>query len=256
MLAFGAARSTVASDNALNSLVTELCRQLTVKRQVRIRITREPLGPAVIGVFRPTILLPEVVLAKASMSQIEPIVAHELVHIRRRDNAVGLLQSIAQLLWWFHPMVWWANRTACAERERCCDEEVVACLGRGPEWYAQGLLDFLKLKRELRPLFAVSGISPYEVTRSRLEDIMRSGKTFHQRMPRRYWLVFLVAMLLLGPGRGLLLRGDAGGTGDAHESQAPAGNASATPAPKAKRLLCRRRIMGKGREVRLIQFKH
>ena len=224
-------RSTVASDNALNSLVTELCRQLAVKRQVRIRITREPLGPAVIGVFRPTILLPEVVLAKASMSQIEPIVAHELVHIRRRDNAVGLLQSIAQLLWWFHPMVWWANRTACAERERCCDEEVVACLGRGPEWYAQGLLNFLKLKRELRPLFAVSGISPYEVTRSRLEDIMRCGKTFHQRMPRRYWLVFLAAMLVLGPGRGLMLRGDAGGAGDADFSHAPTKNASATLAP-------------------------
>jgi uncharacterized protein (TIGR03067 family) len=188
----------------------------------------------VIGVFRPTLLLPEVLLAKASVRQIEPIVAHELVHVRRRDNAVGWLQSIAQLVWWFHPMVWWANRTASVERERCCDEEVVACLGCRPEWYAQGLLDFLKLKRELKPVSAVSGISPYEITRSRLEDIMSRGEMFHRRMPRRYWLVFLAAMFLLAPGRGLMLGGTAGAQGDAESSNALATSASGTPAPRAE----------------------
>ena len=59
------------------------------------------------------------------------------------DNLFGIMQSLAQMLWWFHPLVWLANRQANRAVERCCDEEVVAGLQCAPADYARCLLDVL-----------------------------------------------------------------------------------------------------------------
>ena len=51
---------------------------------------------------------------------------HEVAHVRRRDTWVACLQLAAQILWWFHPLVWWMNREISRQQERSCDKEVVA----------------------------------------------------------------------------------------------------------------------------------
>lgn len=81
-----------------------------------------------------------------------PILAHELLHIRRGDLWVGLLQTLAQAVWWSHPLMWWVNRLTTREAERCCDEEVLAELGCGPAAYAGELVDVLELKWKLKPV--------------------------------------------------------------------------------------------------------
>ena len=49
------------------------------------------------------ILLPVAVLTNLTPVQIEAILAHELAHIRRRDYAVNLLQTVAETLLFYHP---------------------------------------------------------------------------------------------------------------------------------------------------------
>src|SRR4029078_10203180 len=127
-------------------------------------VTESPFGPAAFGLFRPTVLLPGPLLCDLGPDQVELILDHELVHIRRWDALMSRLQLAVQVLWWFHPLVWWANREASRERERCCDEEVVAGLGCDPARYARSLLDVLERKRRLRPLFALPGMRPLEIT--------------------------------------------------------------------------------------------
>ena len=126
---------------------------------VRLLVTSRPLGPAVFGLLQPTVVLPQAVLKGKSSSEIEPIVAHELVHLRRGDVWVSGLQTIVQLLWWFHPLVWWANRQASRVCERCCDEAVVADLGYEPYDYARCLLDVMEQRHALRPVFAFPGLA-------------------------------------------------------------------------------------------------
>ena len=84
------------------------------------------------GLFRPVIVLPEVVVRGKRPEELTPLVAHELIHVRRGDLWLGLLQTTAQALWWFHPLVWLAARLSAREVERCCDEEVVGALGCDP----------------------------------------------------------------------------------------------------------------------------
>jgi beta-lactamase regulating signal transducer with metallopeptidase domain/thiol-disulfide isomerase/thioredoxin len=191
-------------DNAhVSMLVAELTARLGLRRAVRLAIVDDPIGPLTYGWLRPILVLP-VELASKPANELEPILAHELIHVRRGDAFVGLLQVVSQALWWFHPLVWLMNRGLCVERERCCDEEAIASLGYEPTQYGRGLLNVLELKRQSRLPAAVPGIRPFEVTRRRLEYLVSQSGMFRKRMPRRYWLGLLLALAIVLPGAGLI----------------------------------------------------
>jgi beta-lactamase regulating signal transducer with metallopeptidase domain/predicted esterase len=196
-------RSRIPAEERLTRAVAALSRRLGIRRAVRLWVTREPLGPLTFGWVRPTVVLPEALAAHRSTDELEPLLAHELVHVRRGDAFVGLLQAAVQGLWWFHPLIWWSNRRVAFERERCCDEEVVASLALEPGRYARSLLKVLELKRQLRGLTALPGARPFEITQRRLEHIMLRGGRFRSRMPYLYWPAMIVLALLLVPGAGL-----------------------------------------------------
>ena len=103
-------------------------------------------------------ILPLDLVRDKSPAELEPLLAHELIHIRRGDLWVGLLQTLAQILWWFHPLVAMASRVLSREAERCCDEAVIAHLGCEPAAYARSLIDVLALKKQLQPVPACPGV--------------------------------------------------------------------------------------------------
>jgi bla regulator protein blaR1 len=186
--------------------LAELAGRLNVSRRVRLIVTSRPIGPAVFGLFRPSILLPEPLLSGTPLEQVKLVLAHELIHVRRGDVFAGKLQLVAQLIWWFNPLIWWANREVCRERERCCDEEVVSGIGCKPAIYARTLLSILEQKGRLRSLVAIPGVRALEVTSLRLESIMRYTKNDHRRASSLSRLVFATGLVLFVPGTGLTLR--------------------------------------------------
>ncbi|HWY85484.1 MAG TPA: M56 family metallopeptidase [Gemmataceae bacterium] len=215
-------RTRAEVDPDLVSFTSGLARRLGIRGHVRIAVTASPHGPAAMGVLSPTILLPAA-LAGKSPGELEPMLAHELIHIRRGDNLFGVLQLFAQVLWWFHPLVWWVNRNASRAIERCCDEEVVASLGCAPAVYARSLLDVLELKQSLQAVYLAPGMRQAELTAQRLEDIMKRANGFHRRMPMWCWgiLAFTVALVL--PGKEIIY-----GPNQA-EAETPARHEDATP---------------------------
>jgi len=95
-------------------------------------------SPVVIGVFRPTIVLP--LAARAwSEDRLQAVLFHELSHIRRRDGLALLTAQAACALYWFQPLAWWALRALRRECELAADESVVAS-GVRPSNYAEHLL--------------------------------------------------------------------------------------------------------------------
>jgi beta-lactamase regulating signal transducer with metallopeptidase domain len=91
--------------------------------------------PGVFGVVRPVILLPDGILDFLKPPEMEAIVAHELCHIRRRDNLVTTIHIAVESLFWFHPLVWWVGARLMEEREQACDEHVLQT-GGDPHAYA------------------------------------------------------------------------------------------------------------------------
>lgn len=106
-----------------------LQQRLGITRKVQFFLSTTIDAPAVVGWFRPIILLPVTALTALSPEQLEAIIVHELAHIQRLDCFVNLFQIAAETLLFYHPAVWWVSRMIRAERENCCDDVAVAVCG-------------------------------------------------------------------------------------------------------------------------------
>jgi uncharacterized protein (TIGR03435 family) len=136
---------------------------------VRLLLSRSSMEPGMFGVVRPVLLWPAGISARLSEGQMEAILAHELCHLRRRDNLFAMAQMVVQTVFWFYPLVWWMGRRMVEERERACDEEVLG-QGRNAEIYAESILRICEFCLE-SPLVCVSGITGADLKR-RIVEIM------------------------------------------------------------------------------------
>jgi len=203
-------RTRVPVDPDWQRRLANLGGRLGLRQRVELIVCGAPLGPAATGVFRPRLILPRSLADGRRFEDLEAILAHELIHIRRRDIWLLVLERVAKILWWFHPLVWYAGRQTARFRERCCDAETVACLGCRPATYARTLLAVLEhLQVARRGLSLAPGVRPAEVTLKRLEMIMRESHTFRKRTPRYAWLMVGLAATVLLPGSPLVLRSQA-----------------------------------------------
>ena len=85
--------------------------------------------PLTLGHFKPLILIPMGMLSGLSPEQVEAIIAHEFAHIYRSDFLFNLIQSLIEILFFFHPAIWWLSKEIRRERELCCDDLAIATLG-------------------------------------------------------------------------------------------------------------------------------
>ena len=140
------ARSSPVSD-AVAARVADLAARLEIRRVVRVVQSAAVHVPLVIGWLRPVVMLPASALTGLSPAQLESIIAHELAHVRRHDYLVNALQSVAEVLLYYHPACWWISRRIRIEREHCCDDIAVDLCGDGVA-YARALADLESHRRE------------------------------------------------------------------------------------------------------------
>ena len=92
---------------------------------VPVRFTDGEGGPAVDGVLRPRISLPNGIDRVLNQDELTAVLMHEVAHAKRRDNLIRLVYEIALCLLWFHPLVWLAGSRLALYRELSCDEAVI-----------------------------------------------------------------------------------------------------------------------------------
>jgi bla regulator protein blaR1 len=95
------------------------------RRGIAVRFARTRQAPAVAGVLRPHISLPEGIGELLSEAELDAVLMHELTHARRRDNLLRLLHELVLCGLWFHPLVWLARSRLALYRELSCDEPVI-----------------------------------------------------------------------------------------------------------------------------------
>jgi beta-lactamase regulating signal transducer with metallopeptidase domain len=78
--------------------------------------------PMVVGYIKPVILLPLGTILALPAEQVEAILAHELAHIYRKDYLVNILQCMIEIIFFYHPAIWWISSRIREEREHCCDD--------------------------------------------------------------------------------------------------------------------------------------
>ena len=102
-------------------------------------VTDARVSPGVVGIRRPALLWPLGLTEHLSDAQLDAVVAHEIGHVERRDNLAAVALNAVRALFWFHPVVWWLDSRWREERERACDERVLA-RDDDAEQYADGIL--------------------------------------------------------------------------------------------------------------------
>jgi bla regulator protein BlaR1 len=134
-----------------------------------IRTSRGVLEPGVVGWRRPVLLVPEDIDRHLTATQLDAVLAHELCHVRRRDNLTATIHMGVEALFWFHPLVWWIGARLIAERERACDEHVLDTLAE-PRQYAEGILAVCRRYVE-SPIACLSGVTGSDLKR-RISNIV------------------------------------------------------------------------------------
>lgn len=118
--------------------LAQLVRRAGLRRNVQLVVSARVPSPAVIGYWKPLILLPLGLLGELSPAAMEMLLAHELAHVMRRDYVFNVLQAIAEAIFFYHPAVWYMAAVLHAERENCCDD-LATELGGNPRALAQAL---------------------------------------------------------------------------------------------------------------------
>lgn len=183
---------------ATNGLELEILRRFDIEgvRPLPLLMSEERMEPGIFGIFRPVLVWPAQLSVQLDNRHIEAIVAHELTHVRRRDNLTALLHMLTEAVFWFHPLVWWIERQMVNEREQACDEAVVA-MGGSAETYAESLLKTCWFCIE-SPLPCVSGVTGADLKR-RVADIITGRTLLQMTWPKKLLLGIAAFCAVTGP---------------------------------------------------------
>jgi HEAT repeat protein/beta-lactamase regulating signal transducer with metallopeptidase domain len=129
--------------------------------------SRSATMPMAWGVVLPSVMMP----ADADRwppERLRIVLLHELAHVKRRDCLTHLLAQLACAIHWFNPLAWMAARHVRTERERACDDLVLAAGTHGPD-YADQLLEIARVMRDTRFPAVLAGASLAMAHRTQLE---------------------------------------------------------------------------------------
>lgn len=144
----GVARWVARAEEAPAELqdVLESCRaKLAVRQPVVLKFSAFPSSPAVCGLRRPVILVPKALAESLAAEQLQAVLLHELGHLKRGDLWVSHLQTLLQILYWYHPVLWPGNAILRQVREEAVDELVMVTMAAEAGAYPGTLLAVAKL---------------------------------------------------------------------------------------------------------------
>lgn len=174
----------------------EKCRQqMGVRGPIRVRIIPLATPPAVCGLFHPTVLMPDHLLKELNETQLQSILVHELAHVQRGDLWISLMQTLLQISYFYHPLLWIANYVIRTVREKAVDEMVLVALREDADDYPRTLLNVSQLTFN-RPTFSLRLIG---VAESKNELIARIKHIAARPVPKtaRLGLMGMVVLIVL-----------------------------------------------------------
>jgi bla regulator protein blaR1 len=227
-------RESKPMNPGLLALCREMQHRLGISRAIRYCESLHLDAPAVVGWFRPVVLLPISALSGLTELQLRAVVAHELAHIRRLDAFFNLFQVVAETLLFYHPAVWWLSKRIRAERENCCDDVALSVCGN-PAEYARALA--LMEQWRAAPTFAMAANrGPLASRVTRLLGLTEKGSSL-RNAGVAFGVLCLAAALIAGNALFGVVRTAAAHSFSLHQSDNRAGVIVVTaprPSPQAK----------------------
>lgn len=193
-------RSACFADRGTQERAVILCKQQKMKLP-RVLISDNMNSPFATGVLRPVVVLPRAMMDDLEPDQLDIVLAHELVHIRRCDLLTGWLEVILTAVWWFHPVIWWLRSSLRRSREECCDDALVASSLARPVRYCETLIQVARYQGSsiMEPVALGFARSEHPAA-NRIRRLMDSKLLRRDRLRVSAVVVTLLLGLVLLPG--------------------------------------------------------
>lgn len=193
------AAASLLNISALPLDFTELSRRLGVRRRVPIVESSAIESPAVWGLFRPRLIVPPGFVARLPREQLAWVLAHELAHVRRGDLWVVLAQRLLQIVYFFHPAVWLANRAIDRQREYACDDAAFAAADCAGRECGSALVSVAAWVLENSPQPALSLFSSPSLLKRRVTRLLAARPGASSRLSPAAFCALVVASVLVLP---------------------------------------------------------
>ncbi len=184
-----------ASESSILASAQKAGATLGLGRVPKILVTDERVSPFLFGVLRPVLVVPAGLITNVRGEELFAVLAHEFAHLRRRDPLIGWVLAVCEALYFFHPVFYFVKRRILFERERACDNWVVAAGKARRSVYANALISAADICRgfgtKVGPVGAVA--ESFADLKKRLIAISRNLKP-----QARLSISVLVLLVILG----------------------------------------------------------
>jgi len=180
----------IIPDAQVHVIFNDLIEKMNLTKPVALMESALVKTPMMIRHLKPIILLPVGIINHLELNEVEAILAHELSHISRNDFLQNIMQSLIEIVYYYHPAVWWISANVRAERENCCDEEAVRLCGSAVN-YAKALVKIEEMQSQGLPALAIP------MARNRDSLLHRVSRILNQPQNKSQIREKLVATVLL-----------------------------------------------------------
>ncbi|MFZ5988093.1 MAG: penicillin-binding transpeptidase domain-containing protein [Bacillota bacterium] len=141
--------AVVIKQGGLGALIEDCRRLMNIKSQIPVIYQKHISAPALYGIFRPVLLIPSDIINRLDERELKYIILHELCHYKRKDNILGAVQMMLNIIHWFNPLLWYAFYKMKEDRELVCDEQAISYIKSNERRnYARTLVKILEIFSE------------------------------------------------------------------------------------------------------------
>lgn len=185
-----------STSTILDATLEKIKNNLAIEKGVKIAESAKINVPIVVGHMKPLILFPIGIVNMLSSEEVEAIITHELAHIQRYDYLTNILLTLIEILFYFHPAVWWISANVKSERENCCDDFALS-QNIDKVVYAKALVKLEEIKSNGTPALAMPFSSKKHQLINRIKRIMNMPQTQSDMKEKSIATILLLSMVLV-----------------------------------------------------------
>ncbi len=192
-----------SSDGALWELLQECKRELGIAIHVRLIVSPRITTPAILGWFRPRVLLPASLARSMPRAELRAVFLHELAHCRSCDIPLNWLFSLVCAVHWFNPLAHLAFAHWNRFKEEAADETALRLMGESSaRLYGEALLRTLRQGQDGRIPFGAMGVgASMQALKRRILLISQYRSRQSRSVPAAGISMLLASIILIQPAR-------------------------------------------------------
>ncbi|MFJ7732567.1 M56 family metallopeptidase [Lysinibacillus sp. NPDC097231] len=132
----------VPKEHVVWSILERQRRDKNLKYSVNLAYCRENISPILVGMFKPTIVLPMYAIPDEELTM---IINHELTHYKKKDLWIKRAMIVVTMLHWYNPFIYLLHKEITKWCEFSCDEDVVMKLSHSErKKYGETILNMIQ----------------------------------------------------------------------------------------------------------------